>query len=73
MSIDDILCRKCQHMRPDKDGSPWCYSPQLLRYQNGRGARCIFERDGFNEGRNTPEIHKCGRAADNFVERRGAE
>jgi hypothetical protein len=64
----DALCQDCAHMRPDGDGGRWCHSPQILKAQNGRGTRCIFERDGFPEPERKHEAGngKCGPSHLNF-------
>jgi hypothetical protein len=64
----DSLCRDCAHMRPDADGGRWCYAPQIIK-ANGRGTRCIFERDSYPE---TDRSHangtgKCGPQALNMT------
>ncbi len=66
------MCRDCAHMRPDEDGGRWCYSPQILKAQ-GRGTRCIFERDGFVEAdrSHAAGTGKCGKMHVNF-QRKGA-
>jgi hypothetical protein len=63
----DALCRDCAHMRPDEDGGRWCYSPQILKAQ-GRGTRCIFERDNFSEPERSHDngTGKCGPQHLNF-------
>ena len=71
-TITDALCRDCAHMRPDGDGGRWCYSPQIIKAQ-GRGTRCIFERDGFPETERSHDTGtgKCGPRHLNF-QRKGA-
>lgn len=66
----DSLCRDCEHMRPDEDGGRWCWSPQLIALQ-GRGTRCVFERDSFPEPERTHSsgTGKCGQQALNFKRR----
>jgi hypothetical protein len=66
----DALCRDCAHMRPDEDGGRWCYAPQIIKAQ-GRGTRCIFERDNFFEKERNREkgTEKCGPNAKNFNRR----
>jgi hypothetical protein len=67
----DALCRDCAHMRPDHDGGRWCYSPQILKAENGRGTRCIFERDGYPEPMRSHAdgTGKCGKMHVNFKHR----
>lgn len=64
----DALCRDCKHMRHDEDGGRWCYSPQIIKLQ-GRGTRCIFERDGFPEPERSHQngTGKCGPSHLNFA------
>jgi len=65
----DTQCRECRHMRPDDGGASWCYSPQIMKAQNGRGTRCIFERDSYEpdmKARADAAITKCGPSAANF-------
>ena len=66
----DALCRDCKHMRPDADGGRWCYSPQILAHQ-GRGTRCIFERDSYPEPERSHQrgTGKCGTTHLNFQRR----
>lgn len=66
----DAICRDCQHMHTSEDGGRWCHSPQILKHQ-GRGTRCIFERDGYPEPeRNTAKCTgKCGPQHLNFKRR----
>lgn len=63
----DALCRDCAHMHTSEDGGRWCWSPQIFKHQ-GRGTRCVFERDGFPEPERTHDkgTGKCGKAATNF-------
>jgi hypothetical protein len=57
-------------MRPDHDGGRWCYAPQIIKAQ-GRGTRCIFERDNFPEPQRSLDAgtQKCGRGFFNFKRR----
>jgi len=66
----DALCRDCAHMRHDAEGGRWCWSPQLVRLQ-GRGTRCIFERDNYPEPERSHAdgTGKCGVAHLNFTRR----
>lgn len=66
----DALCRDCAHMRTQEDGGRWCHAPQLLKAQ-GRGSRCIFEVDSFEEPERSAAKGngKCGRDFANFVRR----
>jgi hypothetical protein len=54
-------------MQADADGNRFCFSPQIMKAQ-GRGTRCIFERDSFPEpDRSHPEgTGKCGPQHLNF-------
>jgi hypothetical protein len=63
----DSLCRDCAHMQADADGNRFCFSPQIMK-ANGRGTRCIFERDSFREPERRLEngTQKCGRGFFNF-------
>lgn len=67
----DALCRDCAFMRTYDDGSRWCHSPQIHKAQNGRGTRCVFERDSFREPeRNSANgTGKCGQMHLNFKRR----
>ena len=53
------------------DGSRWCHSPQIHKAQNGRGTRCVFERDSFVETGRSHEngTGKCSVGALNFKRR----
>lgn len=66
----DALCRDCAHLMPDDEEGSWCQSPQIMKYQ-GRGTRCIFERDGFPEPERSHGngTGKCGKMHVNFVRR----
>lgn len=66
----DTLCRDCEHMRPDEEGGRWCWSPQLLALQ-GRGTRCVFERDNYPEPERSHVngTRKCGPQSLNFKRR----
>lgn len=66
----DALCRDCAHMRTQEDGGRWCHAPQLLKAQ-GRGSRCIFERDGYPEPDRSHDkgTGKCGPFHINFQRR----
>jgi hypothetical protein len=57
----DALCRDCAHIRHDADGGRWCHSPQIIAAQ-GRGTRCIFERDSYPEPERSHDkgTRKCG-------------
>jgi len=63
----DALCRDCAHMQADAEGNRFCFSPQILKAQ-GRGTRCIFERDGFPEPERSQAAgtRKCGKLHLNF-------
>jgi hypothetical protein len=66
----DALCRDCAHMQADADGNRFCFSPQIMK-ANGRGIRCVFERDAFVEtDRSHPDgTGKCGPQHLNFKRR----
>lgn len=57
----DALCRDCAHIRHDSEGGRWCHSPQIIAAQ-GRGTRCIFERDSYPEPERSQDkgTGKCG-------------
>ena len=62
--MTDPWCQTCTHRETRYEQlysrhSDWCRSPQVIAAHN-RLARCIFERDGFDEKRTTPETRKCG-------------
>ena len=66
----DLLCRDCAHMRLADDGGRWCWAPQLVKLQ-GRGTRCVFERDTYPEPHRSHDngTGKCGPGFMNFKRR----
>ena len=69
--MTDAFCQSCAHHETRFDKALgthdlFCKSPQVMAHQN-RYARCIFERDTYDERRGDGPKRKCGPNHLNYV------